>query len=62
MESLDPLLGEPSLHEVKRAHVLAVLEACHGNRTLAAQFLQVDRKTIYRMLRRWGFETEPATR
>jgi transcriptional regulator of acetoin/glycerol metabolism len=43
-----------SLHDVLREHVIAVLTACHGNRTLAARALQIDRKTIYRMLQRWG--------
>lgn len=42
-----------SLDEVLRAHVLAVLTACNGNRTVAARTLQIDRKTIYRMLLRW---------
>jgi transcriptional regulator of acetoin/glycerol metabolism len=38
--------------------VIAVLTACHGNRTVAARALQVDRKTIYRMLQRWSVQTE----
>lgn len=51
-----------TLHEVKRAHVLAVLAASDGNRTLAARTLRVDRKTLNRMLRRWGAteEAQPA--
>ncbi len=43
-----------SLDEVRRRHVLVVLEACHGNRSEAAKILGVDRKTLYRRLRRWG--------
>jgi DNA-binding NtrC family response regulator len=54
MQTPSSTLQAATLHEVKRAHVLAVLAACHGNRTLAAQTLQVNRKTLYRMLRRWG--------
>jgi transcriptional regulator of acetoin/glycerol metabolism len=42
-----------SLDEVLRNHVIAVLAACNGNRTLAARALKIDRKTIYRMLQRW---------
>jgi transcriptional regulator of acetoin/glycerol metabolism len=38
--------------------VIAVLTACHGNRTVAARALQVDRKTIYRMLQRWSAQTD----
>ncbi len=43
-----PLL---SLDDVERNHVLRVVEAVHGNRTLAAQILNVDRKTLFRKLK-----------
>ena len=43
-----------TLADVTRDHVLMVLEACGGRQTLAATVLKIDRKTIYRMLRRWG--------
>jgi two-component system response regulator HydG len=39
------------LHEVERSHVLRVLEAMQGNKTAAAQVLEVDRKTLLRKLR-----------
>ena len=42
------------LAEVERRHVLAVVEACRGNRTDAAKILGVDRKTLYRKLQRYG--------
>lgn len=42
----------PDLDSVKQAHVLYVLEACGGNRSLAARILGVDRKTLYRRLAR----------
>ena len=45
---LSPLL---SLAEAERQHVVRVVEAVHGNRTLAAQILGVDRKTLARKLR-----------
>ena len=43
-----------SLEVVERRHVLRVLEACDGNRTDAAKMLDLDRKTLYRKLLRWG--------
>jgi transcriptional regulator of acetoin/glycerol metabolism len=43
----------PGLDEVLREHVLHVLEACGGNGRKAARILDIDRKTLYSMLRRW---------
>ena len=43
-----------TLEEIERRHVLRVLEACNGNRTDAAKVLDLDRKTLYRKLLRWG--------
>ena len=43
-----------SLDEVERRHVLSVLEACGWNQTVAAEVLDVDRKTLRRRLVRWG--------
>lgn len=49
------------LDSVKQAHVLRVVEACGGNRSLAARILRVDRKTLYRRLARAGvLEMEPS--
>lgn len=42
--------GLVDLATVKRAHVRYVLDACGGNRSLAARILGVDRKTLYRHL------------
>jgi len=47
-----------TLEEVERRHVLRVLEACKSNRTDAAKILEVDRKTLYRKLLRWGYGDE----
>ncbi len=47
-----------SLEAVERRHVLRVLEACQGNRTDAAKILDLDRKTLYRKLLRWGVSDE----
>ncbi|HEY1817922.1 MAG TPA: helix-turn-helix domain-containing protein [Kofleriaceae bacterium] len=47
------------LDEIRRRHVTMVLEACGGNRTSAAQVLNIDRKTLYRKLLRWGLASRP---
>ena len=47
-----------TLEEIERRHVLRVLEACKGNRTDAAKILDLDRKTLYRKLLRWGVSDE----
>ncbi|HEY4178220.1 MAG TPA: sigma-54 dependent transcriptional regulator [Kofleriaceae bacterium] len=47
-----------TLEEIERRHVLRVLEACEGNRTDAAKVLDLDRKTLYRKLLRWGVSDE----
>ena len=59
----DPMTGPDhpelmTLEEIERRHVLRVLEACEGNRTDAAKILDLDRKTLYRKLLRWGVSDE----
>ncbi len=39
-----------TLDEIERRHILRVLDAVRGNRTLAARALGLDRKTLYRKL------------
>ncbi|HEV8355620.1 MAG TPA: sigma-54 dependent transcriptional regulator [Gemmatimonadales bacterium] len=42
------------LAEVEKAHVLWVLQAMNGNREKAARILGISRRTLVRMLQRWG--------
>ena len=42
------------LEEVERRHIFRVLEISGGNKSLAAQLLGVDRKTLYRKLERYN--------
>ena len=48
------------MDEVERRYVLRVLEAVGGNKTVAAQVLGFDRKTLYRKLERYGEITKGA--
>src|SRR6516164_9521260 len=51
VESNDPAELLP-MDEVERRYILKVLEAVGGNKTLAAQVLGFDRRTLYRKLER----------
>src|SRR5262245_32047605 len=46
----------PSLEEVKRRYVLHVLRQSHGNVSATARILNVDRRSLYRMLARYKIE------
>ncbi len=57
-ETTDPDVEEmPSLAEVEREHILRVLEAARGNKTLAAKVLRIDRKTLNARLARYDDTT-----
>ncbi|HEU4733466.1 MAG TPA: sigma-54 dependent transcriptional regulator [Kofleriaceae bacterium] len=43
-----------TLDELERRYVARVLEGVSGNKTAAARVLGIERKTLYRMLERWG--------
>jgi two-component system response regulator AtoC len=43
-----------SLEEIERQYILHVVQRCNGNMTRAAEVLQIDRRTLYRMVERFG--------
>jgi two-component system response regulator HydG len=46
------LLELPSMQEVEERHIRRVLSAVNGNKTLAAKVLKLDRRTLYRKLKK----------
>lgn len=48
-----------TMDEVERRYVIRVLKQLHGNKTMAADLLGVDRRTLYRKLERWDTPDEP---
>jgi DNA-binding NtrC family response regulator len=50
------LADTPSLEEVKKRYVLHVLERTQGNVSATARILNVDRRSLYRMLARYKIE------
>jgi DNA-binding NtrC family response regulator len=47
------------LRSVERAYVLEVLRSVEGNKSRAAEILELDRKTLYRKLAEYASEPEP---
>ena len=45
-----------SLEEIERRYVGRVLESVGGNKSAAARILRIERKTLYRMMERWGLD------
>ena len=43
-----------TMDEVERRYITRVLKQLDGNKTLAAELLGLDRRTLYRKLERWG--------
>jgi DNA-binding NtrC family response regulator len=56
---LSALFGDlPSLDELERRYLLHILETSRGNRTRAAEIMGIDRRTLYRMIERYGIDAE----
>jgi two-component system response regulator HydG len=47
-----------TLDEMERRYVARVYESVRGNKSAAARILHVERKTLHRMLQRWGIATD----
>jgi len=47
----------PPIDELERRYLLYILEVTGGNRTRAAEILGIDRRTLYRMIERYGIDT-----
>jgi two-component system, NtrC family, response regulator HydG len=47
-----------SLEEVRKVHIQRVLEMCQGNRLRAAQILGIGRTSLYRYLKRDGYDPQ----
>jgi DNA-binding NtrC family response regulator len=52
----DPALESMTLKELERAHLKRVLKKTAGNKTLAAQILGLDRRTVYRKVAELGLD------
>ncbi len=53
----DDLSSLVRLDEMERRYVTRVVDAVAGNKSAAARILGIERKTLYRMLERWGLPT-----
>jgi len=54
-----PMIGDDlTIEEVERLHIEAVLKRCQGNKTRAAAILGVERKSLYRKVKRLGVEVD----
>lgn len=56
-----PLSNAETLEDAEKEHVLEALRLCGGNRTLAAERLGIQRRTLYKKLERWGLVHEGHT-
>ena len=50
-----------TMDEVERRYITRVLQQVDGNKTMAADLLGLDRRTLYRKLERWGAAHEPGS-
>src|SRR5215472_5902011 len=49
------VIGQRSLDDVEKDHILRVLEDCGGNQTRAAEVLGIDRVTLHHKLKKYGW-------
>jgi DNA-binding NtrC family response regulator len=45
-----------TLEDMEKLHILAVLEDCKGNQTVAAEVLDIDRVTLHNKLKKYGWK------
>jgi DNA-binding NtrC family response regulator len=50
----------PSLDELERRYLIYVLQKVGGSRRRAAEVMQIDRRTLYRMVDRYGINLKEA--
>ncbi|HYM60359.1 MAG TPA: sigma-54 dependent transcriptional regulator [Thermoanaerobaculia bacterium] len=50
-----PSNGAKALEDVERAHILRILEECQFNQTKAAELLHIDRVTLHKKLKKYGW-------
>jgi two-component system response regulator AtoC len=57
LDTAQPLL---SLEELEKRHIQAVLHATEGNKKRAAQILGINRRSLYRIAKRYGLDFDRA--
>ena len=60
-EPFDRSEAPPTLAEIERRHLVRVLRYCNGNKRRASTILDVDRKTLGRMIERHGVDVAALT-
>ena len=53
--------SDDALASIQRSHVLDVLHRAQGNKSRAARLLGVDRRSLYRLLEKYGIQVTEAT-
>ncbi len=56
-ENDDVFAGHPTLEEIKKRYITHLLTSTHGNVVRAAAILDVDRRSLYRMIARYQLST-----
>ena len=51
--------GTTDLDSLNRAHVLAILKQQNGNKARAARVLGINRRSLYRLLEKYGEAVQP---